>query len=215
MAGKQIELNAFSRTIGKHHSRALRSKKMIPAVGYGPKTENFNFCLTENDVVKYSSSKFDNEIFKLKSEDKKIDGLLVLKKDLSIHPVSRRPVHLDFLVPDMTQKVKVDVEINYEGKSKGLKEGGILNILMRSINVECLPNEIPDSFTVDITDLGLNENLHVSDIKLGSDKLTLISSPEDTIATVSQAKEETASTPAEGEANAPAADQKPADTDKK
>jgi len=87
---------------------------------------------------------------------------------------------------------------------------------MRSIEIECLPTEIPDSFTVDITNLGLNENFHVSDIKLGSDKLTLISSPEDTIATVSQAKEETATeaTPAEG-ADAAAADATAADADKK
>ena len=109
----------------------------------------------------------------------------------------------------MTQTVKVDVEIKYEGKSIGVKEGGIFTILMRSIEIECLPTDIPESFTVDITNLAMNENFHVSDIVLGSDKLELISSPEDTIATVSQAKEEEA--PAEVEAApadgaAPAAD---------
>ncbi len=218
MAGTQIELKAVARKTGKHNSRSLRVNKMIPAVCYGPKTKNINFSVTENDVIKYSSAKFDNEIFKLKSDDKDIDGLLVLKKDISIHPVSRRPVHLDFLVPDMTQTVKVDVEIKYEGTSIGVKEGGIFNILMRSIEVECLPIEIPEAFIVDITNLGLNENFHVSDIELGSDKVTLISSPDDTIATVSQAKEEAAADPAaaaEGDAAAPAAAATPAADDKK
>jgi len=102
MAGTQIQLKAVTRKTGKHNSRSLRVNKMIPAVCYGPKTDNFNFSLAENDVIKYSSSKYDNEIFKLTSDDKNIDGLLVLKKDMTIHPVSRRPVHLDFLVPDMT-----------------------------------------------------------------------------------------------------------------
>ena len=214
MAGTQIELKAFSRNTGKHNSRGLRVNKMIPAVGYGPKTESFNFSIAENDVIKYSSAKFDNEIFKLKSDDKKIDGMLVLKKDYTVHPVSRRPVHLDFLVPDMTQTVRVEVEIKYEGEAIGVKEGGIFNTLMRSVEIECLPIDIPESFSVDITNLGLNENFHVSDIKLGSDKYVLISSPADTIATVSQAKEETAATESDAPADA-AATPAATDTDKK
>ncbi len=210
MAGKQIEIKAISRNTGKHSSRALRRERLVPAIGYGPKTENFNFAITENDVARYANSKYENEIFKLVSDDSSINGKLVLKKDMTVHPVSRRPVHLDFFVPDMTQKVKVEVEINFEGTPKGTKEGGIFNILMRKVEVECLPTEIPDTVTVDVSDLGLNEVLHVAKIDLGSDKIKMITSEEETLATVAAAKEEKATPEGEGDAAA-AADAKPED----
>ena len=183
-------------------------------MGYGPKSENFNFSLAENDVVKYTSSKYENEIFKLVSEDSSINGKLVLKKDMSVHPVSRKPVHLDFFVPDMTQKVKVEVEIKYEGTPIGTKEGGIFNILMRKVEIECLPIDIPDAVTVDVSDLGLNEVLHVSKISFGTDKVKILTSEEDTIATVAAAKEEKveeAVAVTEGDAAAAPADAKAED----
>ncbi len=209
MSGKQIELTAVARATGKHNSRALRNQRLIPAVAYGPKVENINFSITENDVKKYSSRQYENEIFVLKSDDKNLDGIKVLKKDMSIHPVSRRPVHLDFFVPDMTQTVKVDVEIKYEGTPKGTKEGGIFNILMRTVEVECLPSNIPESFSVDVSGLGLNEVLHVSALPVSGESIKVLTSSEETLATVAQAKEETAATTTEeAAADAPAADDK-------
>ena len=103
----------------------------------------------------------------------------------------------------MTQKVKVEVEINFEGTPKGTKEGGIFNISMRKVEIECLPTDIPEKFTVDVSGLGLNEVLHASKIDLGSDKIKMITSSEETLAAVAAAKEEKAAeTPAEGEAAA-------------
>ena len=205
MSDQQIEIKAVTRKIGKHHSRSLRNSRMIPAVLYGPKTENMNLAITELEVTKYSARRFENEIFTLSSEDKGLNGLRVLKKDVTIHPVTRRPVHVDFYVPDMTQKVKVEVEVKFEGTAKGTKEGGILNILQRKVEIECLPASIPSSFSVDISNLGLGDVLHVSDLNIAeTEALKVWTSKEETLATISQAKEEKKADP-EAEAAAAAA----------
>ena len=121
------KLKAAVRKTGKHNSRALRSSKMIPAVIYGPKNENLNISIDEVSAVKYfSDSQYDNIIFTIESEDKEINSIQILKKDFARHPVSRRPVHIDFYAPDMTKTVKVNVELRFVGKSVGVTEGGLL-----------------------------------------------------------------------------------------
>lgn len=205
MADQQIKIKAVPRKVGKHNSRSLRNEKLIPAVLYGPKTENMNLSITELDVTRYSSRKFENEIFTLTSEDSALNGLRVLKKDVTIHPVSRRPVHVDFFVPDMTQKVKVEVEVRFEGTAKGTKEGGIFNILQRKIEIECLPTSIPTFFSVDVTGLAVGDVLHVSDLKIAeTEALKVWTSKDETLATVSQTKEDKKAESTEEEAGTPA-----------
>lgn len=203
MAMQEITINASVREAGKATSRGLRSTRNVPAVIYGPKTKPLSISIHENDAVKYSRTGFENSILTLKSEDATLNGLKVLRKSIDIHPVSRRPVHMDFFAPDMTQKVRVHVEVRITGKAKGTTEGGLVSMVRRDVEIECLPLEIPQFFELDVTELDLNASMHVSDIKF-PENVRVMTSQEETIVTCSEVKEEVATPVAAAEA-APAA----------
>lgn len=186
-----IEIQASPRSVGKSVSRKLRRDRQVPAVVYGPKVKNLSFSLDERDAVKYSQHGFENSLFTLKSNDQGLQGLKVLKKEIKLHPVTRRPIHVDFFAPDMAQEVRVWVEVKFTGKAEGTKEGGVFNAVNREIEIECLPNEIPEFFELDVTPLQLNESFHVSDLKLPS-SLKLITSIDETLCAVAEVKEEVA-----------------------
>lgn len=190
MAQQTITIEVFPRS-SKTGLSKMRLGGHVPAIVYGPKVKNSTFSVAINDAVKYSRRGFENAIFTLKSMDKALDGIKVLSKSVDIHPVSRRPIHLDFFAPDMTKAVRVKVELKFEGKPIGLADGGIFNAVRRDIEVECLPTEIPESITVDVSGIGIDESMHVSDIKI-PDTVKLITAIDETIATVAVVAEEVA-----------------------
>lgn len=206
----RIDLTVEPRETGKGNSRHLRVNKKIPAVVYGA-IENTNLFVNENDVLKYNTRKFENALFTLKSSNTKANGKIVLMKSVDVHPLSRQPLHVDFFALDMNKTVRVFVEVKLDGKPIGLADGGLLNVVNRQIEVEVLPADIPDSISADISNLGLGDALHVSDLTLPP-KVKVISAPELTIAVVNVQEEEAAApvaaaaaTPAAGAAAAPAA----------
>ena len=165
---QNVTLNVQTRVQGKAQSSALRRSKTIPAVVYGPQLgkKNLNLSVDQLSVERYSASKFDNAIFKLNSDDSDLNGLSVLMKNVDVHPVSRQPVHVDFFALDLSSRIKVNVEVKYEGKPKGLQDGGLFQVLLRQIEIEAPATSIPESLTADISDLGLNDTLHISDLNL-------------------------------------------------
>lgn len=203
MAVENVTISAEPRTSGKHFSRSYRREQKIPAVIYGPNIKNLEVCLGEIELTKYNKLKFENAIFVLKSEDKTLNGLKVLKKEVSVHPVTRRPTHVDLYALDMKKAIRVDVELRFEGKAAGIKEGGILNMVRRDVTVEVLPDAIPEFITVDITNLGLGDSMHASDIQV-PDAVKLITLPTETICTIVTVEEEKA-TVVEAAAAAPGA----------
>ena len=214
---ENITLEAFPRQSGKGQARSLRRDKDTPAVVYGPKVNGLPFSLLEKEVVKYSKHHFENTIFTLKSSDPKLNGLRVLRKAIDVHPVSRRPMHVDFIAPDMTKEVRVNLELRFEGKAKGTLEGGVVNIIKRDIEVECLPTAIPEFISVDISHLDVDGSIHVSDLSIPPG-VELITAGDETVVTCAVVAEEPATpaagAPAEGaaaggtETAAPAEDKK-------
>lgn len=197
---QKIDLTVTARETGKHNSRAIRNNRHVPGVVYGA-IENANVTIDEKFIVKYNTRAFENALFNLKSDNGKLNGKVVLMKSVDVHPLTRRPVHVDLFALDMTKTVRVFVEVKLEGKAIGIAEGGLLNVVSRQIEVECLPTEIPEAITADVSNLGVGDALHVSDLTLpGSVKV--LSRPEETIAVV-VVQEEEAATPAA--AAAPAA----------
>lgn len=188
---ESLELTAEVRTSGKHWSRGLRDNKQVPAVVYGPKVKNMNISLSEKEVEKYSKQQFENTIFVLKSKDSKINGVKVLKKATQVHPLSRRPVHLDLFAIDLTKTIRVSVEVRYEGRALGIKEGGVFNAVRRDVEVECLPSEIPAFIAIDITQLGLGDSMHVSELTAPTN-VKIITLPTETLCTVVTVEEEKA-----------------------
>jgi large subunit ribosomal protein L25 len=206
---ERIELTVEPRSTGKHNSRGLRKEKQIPAVVYGA-TKNTNICLHENLIKKYNTRAYENALFSLKCSDTGVNNSVVLMKDVSVHPVSQRPLHVDFLAIDPNKTIRVFVEIKLEGKAIGIAEGGLLNLVTREVEVECLPIAIPETINVDISNLGVGQAIHVSDLKL-PESVKMISLGELTVAVVNKESEkaETAAPVAAAEA-APAAGAKAA-----
>lgn len=206
---QRIELTVEARTTGRANSRSLRVNKMVPGVIYGA-IENANISLHVNDILKYNSRAYENALLNIKSSNPLLNGKVALIKDVYVHPLTRRPEHVDLFALDMTKTVRVSVEIRLEGKAIGISEGGLLNIVARQVEVECLPTEIPDFIVVDVTNLGVGDSIHASELTIPKG-VKLISRPELTIAAVVEQEEEViaapvaAATPAAGAAATPAA----------
>lgn len=200
---QRIELTVDKRESGRAGARGLRVNKMVPGVIYGA-TENVNISLHVNDVIKYNSRAFENALLNIKSTDSKLNGKVALLKEVVVNPLSRRPEHVDLFALDLTKNVRVSVEIKIEGKAIGLAEGGLLNIVVRQVEVECLPTAIPEAIVVDVTNLAVGDSIHVSDLTVPAG-VKMITRPEVTIAAVVVQEEETVATPAADAAAAPAA----------
>lgn len=215
MAGPKIDLTVKNRETGKHASRSSRVAGMIPGVVYGPKAKPLNVLTDEKTLTKYIGRKYEATIFNLKSDESGLNGISVLLRDVQVHPLTRRPVHIDFYALDMSANIQVSIGLRFEGKPVGLSEGGVLELIVREIEIECKPNEIPDEIVVDVSAMGVGEALHVSDVKVPAG-MKVMSMPTLTLATVSVPKEEAAAeaapaaaaaaaTPAAGAKGAPAA----------
>ena len=206
---QRIELAVEKREAGRANARSLRINKMVPGVIYGA-TENVTVQLHVNDVLKYNSRAYENALLNIKSPDSKLNGKVALFKEVVVHPVTRRPEHVDLFALDLTKMVRVSVEVRVEGKAIGIAEGGLLNIVSRQVEVECLPTEIPDFIIVDVTNLGVGDSLHVSDMTI-PDGVKMISRPETTIAAVVIQEDEVVAAPVvDAAAAAPAAGAKAA-----
>ena len=187
---KDLEFEVFSRKSGSSVARQLRRKHLIPAIVYGPGQKSINLCLDIRFAEKYSKKEYDNKIFTFKSNEKMLSDLKVLKKDISYHKLTRKPLHMDFFSLDMSKKVRVNIEVHFTGKSKGMKESGaVFNVIRRYVEVECLPAKIPESFSIDISPLDINQNFHVSDLEI-PENIKLITSPKASLCAVTEIMEE-------------------------
>lgn len=197
----RFDLTVEARETGKHNNRQNRIKRKIPAVIYGS-VKNQNLLVEEGQILKYNVRAYENALFNLKGTDSQ--NVVALIKKVQVHPLTRKPLHVDFFALDLKKAVRVFIEIKTEGKAIGLSEGGLLNMVNRQVEVECLPTEIPSHVSVDISELGIGQSVHVSDIKL-PDGVKLISSPDLTIAVVALAEEENLTPTPAADAAAPAA----------
>ena len=201
---KRFDLTVEPRNAGRHHSRGSRLQSKIPAVIYGS-VDNHNVSIDENTLVKFNTRAYENALFNLKSSESKLNGTVVLMKDVQVHPVTRKPVHADLFALDLKKPVRVSVEIRFDGKPIGIADGGLLNVVNRQIEIECLPTEIPEGFTIDISDLGVGDSKHVYDLKLPA-SIKLLSNPDLTLAVVNLFEEEVVAAPtADAAAATPAA----------
>lgn len=147
---------------GKGVARKLRRAGMVPAVLYGHKSAR-SLAVRLNDLkAVLKSDQGANAILEIS-----LDGAkkMVLLKDMQIDAIRLEPIHVDLFEVSMDQKIRVMVEIRPIGdEPEGFKKGGILTHTLTSVEVECLPMEIPESFEVDLSGLDVGDALHVSDI---------------------------------------------------
>ena len=185
---KEIKLSASKReTSGTSASKAMRRTGFLPAVVYGEKSAR---------SIKISGRDFESMIVHHSSEnlivDLDVDGDVIkaLLREVQHDVIKGSVLHADFLEISMTKKMRVTISIELKGEPSGVsQQGGILEHLLRQIEVECLPGDIVESFEVDVSELGLGKVMMIRDIKLG-DKYTVLTSGDVALATVVAPREE-------------------------
>ncbi|MDL1967278.1 MAG: 50S ribosomal protein L25/general stress protein Ctc [Deltaproteobacteria bacterium] len=166
-----IELKATIRnSVGKGQARALRRAEKIPAVLYGPGTEPVPLSVSVKDLEKVlKKSTASQTILNLTIHNGENTSRPAMIKELQIHAVSRNYLHIDFYEISMDRKIRVKVPVVAKGKSQGVEEGGILQIIRRELEIFCLPAEIPETIEIDITDLDIGDSIHVKEIPFKGD----------------------------------------------
>jgi len=151
---------------GKGANRKLRATGMLPAVVYGGKS-NVSFTVNPKELKKLITEEGINSLIELVIEGDSESKRVVVIKDHQQHPIRPGWEHADFLEVDMKQAIKVDVPIILEGHSPGEKLGGMVEHNLHTLSVKCLPGEIPESFKVDMTQVQLDQVVHISDLTVG------------------------------------------------
>lgn len=183
-----ISLTAESRTeFGKNASRRLRAAGLVPVTVYGGGSEAVSATVTKREFAALIRHNGRNVIFTLNVGSK---ATPVKISDVQIDPIKGFLVHADLMEISMTEKSKFDVKIKIIGEADGVKNfGGILDVPTHTLEVRCLPNDLPAVIEVDVTSLGLGDHLSVKDLKLG-DKVDLMDDPNKVLATVVAPKAE-------------------------
>ena len=220
---EQLTLPAEARDrAGKGASRALRRDGRVPAVVYGEKKEALSIHVEEKLLTKMlQTGHFMNSVIMIDVGGK---ATRTLPKAVDFHPVSSRPIHVDFLRIGEHAQVNVNVPVRFdnEEESPGLKRGGVLNIVVHDLALVCDAAEIPNEIHIDLTGLEIGDTIHISEVKLPKGAKPANEDEDFTVATVAgrKAEEETTTTtaaaaPAEGEEGATAEGEGAAEGEKK
>ncbi len=149
----------------KSDNKKIRKEGFIPGVIYGEGKEGTPIMLRSNEFVKaYNKSLGELAFFNLDVDGKSYKTII---KDKQVHPSTRRVVHLDFMELTKGHTITVDIPIKLVGDAAGVIEGGIVDFLMHTISVSCLPSQIVSELEVDISKLGIGDTLRVGDLPLG------------------------------------------------
>jgi large subunit ribosomal protein L25 len=170
--------------LGKNAARRLRARGMIPAVVYGGGREPVGVEVDPRPVeAVIGSEKGLNTLIHLKLGERELKRRVLLR-DVQRHPVTEQLLHADFVRVEMDQVVDSTVPIELVGEPVGVKdEGGMVDFVSRSVDIRCLPGDIPASLTVDIGHLHVGQHIEASQLPL-PDKVELLTPPTDTICTV-------------------------------
>ena len=166
---------------GKNAARRLRASGMLPAVLYGDGDGASTALAVPDRVVDYTLQHIgDNALYEI---DLGAGGSTARIVDVQRDPVSGRLLHVDFAPVDMQQRIEVTVPLHVVGVAPGTEEGGVLQQVAYEVQIETLPGDIPQELTLDVSSLGMNENLTLADLRL-PEGITLVSDPEQVAAIV-------------------------------
>jgi large subunit ribosomal protein L25 len=211
-----VEINVERRTgNGKGPARRLRADGQVPAILYGPKRTTTAIMVPREQFERRLAHLEGSHLIRLlhQGSDAELHERMVLVREMQLHPVSGRVLHADFYEVDLTERLIVSVPLHFTGKAVGVVNGGIMQPILREIEVECLPTEIPEFIEVDVTPLGIHDAVHVADLKL-PEGVTPVGDATQTLVTVLppsvEAKPSEAAEGAAEVAAAPAAGAEPA-----
>ncbi|MGA3078635.1 MAG: 50S ribosomal protein L25 [Bryobacteraceae bacterium] len=179
---KEITVAAQPRASrGKNEARRTRRSGLIPAVVYGAYKEPVTVAVSPKAILQivHSASGY-NTIFNLDIEGRENTPVMVV--DYQNDPIRGTLLHADLKRIDLTKRIRVSIPLGTTGEAKGVKtQGGLLEVITRAAEIECLPDEIPEGFTVDVTELLIGQSKRFSDLPL-TGSMKLIGAPETVIA---------------------------------
>ncbi len=170
---EQILIRADKRDVkGKGVARKLRKDGKIPAVLYGRGLDAVSITVLTKDWEKLGKQSRRNVIFNMELHgDKDVENRPVMVKEIQKGFLGGKILHIDFLQVSMERVIEVEIPIHLKGKSKGEINGGIIEVHLRSMRVECLPTQIPEEIAVEISELEIGDSFHVNQISIPGVKL--------------------------------------------
>jgi large subunit ribosomal protein L25 len=176
---------------GKQAAKKVRLQGLIPAIIYGAGKESFSIQMDSKEfesVIRTGAG--ENVVLTLKIEGGKTNEETVLIKDIQHDPISDKVLHVDFNIISLTEKIEAEVPVYEKGEAVGVRDGGVLENIHRTVTVECLPTEIPDRITVIINDLKINDVIYAKELPFPEGVKCLLD-PDEVILKISPpAKEE-------------------------
>jgi large subunit ribosomal protein L25 len=202
----EIRVDARDKQRKRDAKRLLRSGK-IPAVLYGPKTEAVALALDQREFTSRVAGLEGSHLVRLKSAAPSLAEKVALVKEMQYHPISGGVIHADLYEVDLTAKITVHVPLHFIGKAAGVVRGGILQPIVREIEVECLPLDIPEFFNVDVSALDIGDSVHIEELTMPAGVTAVSEADQALVAVVPPTVEEApaAPEPVEGAVAAPAA----------
>jgi large subunit ribosomal protein L25 len=183
-----LELTANVRkSTGKGISKALRRQGLIPGVLYGPKSEPIPISVDTLDIEKLFKHSGSNQApLNLTIKNGESIKKTAMIKDLQLHPVSRRFLHIDLYEVAMDKKIQVRVPVVLTGIAKGTEAGGTLQLVRRELDVLCYPLDIPEFISIDVSEMQIGDSIHIEEIPV-SENIEVLADTNFTVVTVSGA----------------------------
>ena len=168
---KRIKLKVETREeTGKEASKKLRNSGYVPGILYSPHDKNnIMLKIPEKDLHLFlADKKHAHGIISLqiKDKEKKNKSRLAFVKDFQYDSLKKRINHFDFYGVTMKEKITLEIPVVIEGEPVGIKEGGILEVSLREVEIECLPVDAPETITIDVSQLGFNDSISISELTL-------------------------------------------------
>lgn len=193
-----VELSAQSRSdTGKGVARKLRAEGRIPGILYGAKADPLPLSLVRRDLAMLlQGHEGQHLLLNLKIEGSSSETTLALLHQLELDPIRNSLIHADFLRVDRNKPIHTTVPLVLEGSPIGVRNGGIEQFVLREVEVEALPNEIPEEIRLNTAHLDIGDSVHVSDLHDEGKPYKILTDPDRVIASVLAPK---LSTSVEGE----------------
>jgi large subunit ribosomal protein L25 len=201
---KQVKLKVQSRSgVGRSAVKKIKAQGLVPATLYGAKTQPQNLQVSAREISQLLAHAVgENILVDLAIEDNgSVTSRAALIKDVQHQAIGGAVLHVDFNEVDMNKAIRATIPVEPVGEAIGLKAGGILEQSLRALHLECLPKDLPETITVDVSNLKVGDAIHVKDLQLPAGVVAL----DEAELTVLHVAEPTVQEPTPAEAAAAAA----------
>lgn len=191
---------------GKGAARRLRRTGKVPGIFYGPKSTATPIAVDRKDFAAHVANLEGSHLIRFESPAADLQKRVALVREVQHHPVTGGILHVDFYEVDLTQRLQVTVPLHFVGKAKGVAaDGGILQPILREMQVECLPTDIPQFIEVDVTALEIHDVIHLADVPMPANVTAVVETNEAVVTVQPPTVEEVKAASAEGGAEGAAA----------